>query len=139
ALAGVSGALLMSKAGVNPLLAIAAGTAVGALAGLINGVLVSSARMAPFIATLGMMSVARGLVMIITGAVAVFGLPSAFRLLGQGQMGILPLPILVLAAIAVACHVMLTRTRLGRHCYAIGSNPEAATLSGIRVRTTLTS
>ncbi|MGH3730341.1 MAG: ABC transporter permease [Micromonosporaceae bacterium] len=139
ALAGVSGAILMSRYGVDPLLAILAGTAVGALAGLVNGVLVSAARMAPFIATLGMMSVARGLVMIITGAVAVFGLPDAFRLLGQGQMGVLPLPILVLVVIALACHVMLTRTRLGRYCYAIGSNPEAATLSGIRVRTTLTS
>jgi ribose transport system permease protein len=139
ALSGVAGALLMSRYGVPPLLAIVAGTGVGAVAGVVNGLLVSNAHMAPFIATLGMMSVARGIVFIITGAVAVFGLPDSFRLLGQGQLGLLPLPILVLAVIAVVCHVMLTRTRLGRYCYAIGSNPEAAVLSGIRVRTTLTS
>ncbi|MQA84796.1 MAG: ABC transporter permease [Streptosporangiales bacterium] len=139
ALAGVFGALLMSRLGFDPVLAIVGGTAVGALAGLVNGLLVTWAHMAPFIATLGMMSVARGVVYIATGAVAVFGLPNSFRLLGQGQIGVFPIPILALAAIAVAVHIVLTRTRLGRYSYAIGSNPEAAVLSGIRVRTALTS
>ncbi len=135
ALAGVAGALLMSDVGLPPAVAVLGGVVVGALAGLVNGLLVSLVGLAPFIATLGMMSVARGLVYIVTGAVAVFGLPDSFRLLGQGQMGgWLPIPVLALAVVAIAAHLLLTRTKLGRYSYAIGSNREAARLSGIPVR-----
>lgn len=107
---------------------------VGAGVGLANGLLVTLARLAPFIATLGMMSVARGLTLIVTGATAVFGAPDDFRLLGQGQMGPVPIPVIALIIVAILGHFVLTRTRLGRYSYAIGSNPEAALLSGIPVR-----
>lgn len=138
ALSGVAGVLLMAQLGFGPLLGILGGVAVGAVAGLINGLLVAVVGLPPFIATLGMLSVARGLVLISTGAVSVFGAPEGFRLLGQGVIGSFPIPILVIVVVAVAGHLVLTRTRLGRYAYAMGSNAEAARLSGIPVRRHLT-
>jgi ribose transport system permease protein len=126
ALAGVLGALLVVEYGVPVPLAIVGGAAAGAVAGMVNGVLVTRAGMAPFIATLGMLSVARGLVYIVTG--------SEFKLLGQGRLGALPIPILALVIVALAGHFVLTRTKLGRYAYAMGSNVEAARLSGIPVK-----
>ncbi|MGH2761245.1 MAG: ABC transporter permease [Thermoleophilaceae bacterium] len=139
ALAGVLGVTLMVGSGLPPLLAIAAGVLIGAACGTVNGLLITLTGMAPFIATLGMLSVARGLDLISTNAVAVFGAPESFRLLGQGQVGPIPIPVIVLAVVAVIGHVVLTRTKLGRYSYAIGSNPEAARLSGIPVKGYLTS
>jgi ribose transport system permease protein len=90
--------------------------------------------MAPFIATLGMLSVARGLVYIVTGSVAVSGAPPDFKVLGQGRLGALPVPVLALILVAALGHFILTRTKLGRYAYAIGSNVEAARLSGVPVK-----
>jgi ribose transport system permease protein len=133
ALAGVLGTKLMVQAHVAWPLAVLAGCLVGLVCGLGNGVLVTVVRLAPFIATLGMMSVARGLTYIVTGAVAVYGVPQAFRVLGQGNLGPVPVPVILLAGVAVASHLVLTRTRLGRYAYAVGSNSEAARLAGIPV------
>jgi ribose transport system permease protein len=138
ALAGVMGAKLMSDVGLPVIPAVAGAVLVGALAGLINGTLIAWAGMAPFIATLGMMSVARGSLDISTNAVAVFGLPNSFQLLGQGQLGPVPIPVIAILVVALIGHFVLTRTKLGRYSYAIGSNPEAARLSGIPVRFYLT-
>lgn len=134
ALSGVIGVMLMADFGFNPLLGIVGGILIGAVAGLVNGLLVSVVGLPPFIATLGMLSVARGLVLIATGAVAVFGAPESFRLLGQGVLGPIPIPIVLIVLVAVAGHLVLTRTRLGRYSYVMGSNMEAARLSGVAVR-----
>src|SRR6185437_12164434 len=134
ALAGVLGALLVVEYGVPVPLAIVGGAVTGAIAGMVNGVLVTQAGMAPFIATLGMLSVARGLVYIVTGSVAVSGAPPEFKLLGQGRLGALPIPVLALVIVALAGHFILTRAKLGRYAYAMGSNAEAARLSGIPVK-----
>jgi ribose transport system permease protein len=134
ALSGVVGVSMMTGAGLPVPVAILGGILVGAGAGLVNGFLVSVAGLNPFIATLGMLSAARGLVYIITEAQAVFGAPDSFRLLGQGVIGPVPIPILAVLVVAVVGYVVLSRTRLGRYAYAIGSNPEAARLSGIPIR-----
>ncbi len=140
ALAGVMGALLMSSVGLPMPLAALGGTLVGAACGLTNGLLVSVAGLNPFIATLGMLSVARGIVYIATDAQSVFGLPDSFRLLGQGVVaGGIPIPVVIIIAVAIAGYVVLSRTRLGRYAYAMGSNLEAARLSGIPIRRYLTS
>ncbi len=134
ALAGVLGVQLMVYYGVPWPLAVLLGTLAGGLIGLLNGFLITVAGMAPFIATLGMLSVARGLVYIITNAVSVFGAPNSFKVLGQGTIFSFPVPLIFLIIIAVGGHFLLSRTRLGRYSYAIGSNPEAARLSGIPVK-----
>lgn len=140
ALSGVMGALLMSSYGLPMPLAVLGGTLVGAVCGLTNGVLVSVAGLNPFIATLGMLSVARGVVYIATDAQSVFGLPDSFRLLGQGVVaGGIPIPVIVIVVTAIAGYVVLSRTKLGRYAYAMGSNLEAARLSGIPIRRYLTS
>jgi len=138
ALSGVVGVMLIVNAGLSVPLGIFGSALVGGVCGLVNGLLVSVAGLNPFIATLGMLSVARGLVYIVTDAQAVFGTPDSFRLLGQGVLGPLPIPIITILAVAVAGYVVLSRTRLGRYAYAIGSNPEAARLSGIPTRRYLT-
>ena len=133
ALSGVLGAMLMVNFGLPPLLGVVGGTLVGATAGLVNGFLITAAGLSPFIATLGMLTVARGLVFVVSGGVAVFGAPGSFRLLGQGVVGPIPIPIIALVVVALVGYFVLSRTRLGRYSYAIGSNPEAARLSGIPV------
>lgn len=139
ALSGVMGVQMMVDLGLPVPLAILGGTGVGALCGLVNGLLVSTAGLNPFIATLGMLSVARGLVYIVSDAQAVFGTPNSFRLLGQGVVaGGIPIPIIVILVVALAGFIVLSRTKLGRYSYAIGSNLEAARLSGIPVRRYLT-
>ncbi len=137
ALAGVFGVTLMLR-GVSWPLAVVGGALIGGAVGLVNGLLVTIARLSPFITTLGMMSVARGLVYITTGAVAVYGAPNDFGLLGQGVLGSIPIPLIILVVVAVLAHIILSRTRLGRYTYAIGSNKEAARLSGIPIGRYLT-
>jgi ribose transport system permease protein len=111
--------------------------AAGSVLGVINGVLIHDGRVPPFIATLGMMTAVRGLLMLISGARMVAGLPRPF--LNFAQINILWMPSqffvwLVVIALSV---VMTTVTRFGRNVFALGSNPEAARLSGINIRATL--
>jgi ribose transport system permease protein len=148
ALAGVLAALA-TKAGVPVPLAMVLGVLAGAACGAVNGLLVTRAKLPPFIATLGMMLVARGVALQITGARAVSGLGESFGTLGNGALfrierideqgfpdvtfpGI-PYPVILMVVIAIAAAVLLTRTRLGRHIHAVGSNSEAARLSGVNV------
>jgi len=131
------GTLIISRTNVSWPLGVLGGTLVGGGIGLVNGLLITKARLSPFITTLGMMSVARGLVYLSTGAVAVYSLPDSFALLGEGSIDGIPIPLIVLVVVAVLAYFLLTRTRLGRHTYAIGSNPEAARLSGISIAFTL--
>ena len=137
ALGGMLGTLIISRTNVSWPLGVLGGTLVGGGIGLVNGLLITKARLSPFITTLGMMSVARGLVYLSTGAVAVYSLPDSFALLGEGSIDGIPIPLIVLVVVAVLAYFLLTRTRLGRHTYAIGSNPEAARLSGISIVFTL--
>ncbi|WP_026923858.1 ABC transporter permease [Glycomyces arizonensis] len=138
ALAGVAGAMVVRDLGFSVWEASAVAVAVGAAAGLVNGLLVSFARLPPFIATLGMMSAGRGLVFIVTGAVGVYSLPESFQLLGNGVIAGVPFTIVVTAAVALAVGGLLSQSRFGQHVYAMGSNLEAARRSGIPVRRNLT-
>jgi ribose/xylose/arabinose/galactoside ABC-type transport system permease subunit len=105
----------------------------GVLIGAINGALVVSTRVPSFIVTLGMMGVARGAALVVTKGSTISGLPPEYLVLGQGYAMGVPLPVWIALALALAAHVFLTRTTLGREIYFIGSNEEAALLSGIRV------
>lgn len=134
ALSGVLGAMAIRDLGMSVAMAVVVAIAVGTLAGLLNGLLITVARMNPFIATLGMMSVGRGLVYILSGAAGVYGLPRAFQLLGNGQVYGFPLPVLILLVVALGVAFLLSQTRFGGIVYALGSNREATRRAGIPVR-----
>jgi ribose transport system permease protein len=132
-LAGVSSALLMTTFGAPVWLGVLCGVAVGTIVGLINGLLVTSTKLPPFIATLGTMSVTRGTALVLTGGVAVYNLPDIFEWLGGGRLAAIPVPVYFLVGVALVFSVVLGKTRLGRYAYAIGSNVETARMSGINV------
>lgn len=112
---------------------IMAGVFAGALAGLVNGLLIAKAKVPPFIATLGMLVAARGVALTLSGGLPIAGLPREFLALGAGYWGPFPVPTIIAAAAFVLAHFVLRRTLFGRYVYAIGSNEEAAVLSGINV------
>jgi ribose transport system permease protein len=130
ALSGVGGAIMMTKLGLPPVAAIVGASLLGVAAGTVNGVLVAFARIVPFIATLGMLSVARGSALILADGAAVVGLPNSFRLLGQGVIGVVPVALLALVVVALAGHLVLARIRPDRQPHAPGSDSEPAPLSG---------
>ena len=113
-------------------LAVAAALAFGALSGGIAGVLVARFSVAPFIVTLALMTVWRGVAFVVTEGRPVWDLPQAFGALGGARLLGIPFPTLVMAAVYVTAHVALAKTRFGRHVFAVGGNPEAARLAGIR-------
>lgn len=132
ALAGCITALLMTK-GISVPLSILAGLLCGAFCGFINGIAIVGVRMPPFIATLGMMSIARGLTYVITGGWPITGLPTSFFFLGQGMIGPVPMPVLVMLFCIIIGHIIMSNTAFGRSIYAIGGNEQAAFLSGIKI------
>ncbi len=112
---------------------IVAGLLVGAAAGLFNGITITRFKLPPFVATLGMFSIARGLTMLWTGGFPVTGLGSTFGVIGTGVFLGIPVPVWITAAL-VSFFVLLTRkTRFGRHVYAVGGNERAALLTGLSV------
>lgn len=125
-------AALMLKAGVPSVVALAGSLAIGAALGAVNGALLTKLRLPhPFIPTLGMMNVARGLALVISGGFPISELPSGFRFWGAGTVLGIPAPVLVVIVFCALFHVFLTRTTVGRDIYAIGGNPQAARLSGV--------
>ncbi|MET7358069.1 substrate-binding domain-containing protein [Streptomyces sp. NPDC005562] len=114
-------------------LAVIMAVATGVVCGFVNGVLVSYGKLPPFIATLAMLSVARGLSLVISqGSPIAF--PDSVSHLGDTVGGWLPVPVLVMVAMGLVTAVVLGRTFIGRSMYAIGGNEEAARLSGLRVK-----
>lgn len=132
---GLSGAVTaqLLVAGVPIVPALLGGCLVGTVLGLANGILVTRFRLPPFIATLGMLGIARGIVLVITDASTVQGLPEEFQQIANGS--VLGIPNLLILFVVIAAIVMfvLNRTVFGRYVYAVGSNPEAARLAGVPV------
>jgi ribose transport system permease protein len=132
-------AALMIKAGVPAWLSALAAIAIGMALGSVNGLMLTRLRLPhPFIPTLGMMNVARGLALVISGGFPISGLPEGFRWLGAGRLLYIPAPVLVVVVVCAVLHLFLTRTRVGRDIYAIGGNKQAAVLCGIPVDSRLT-
>jgi len=133
AVAGVVLATLLQWPLPMPL-AIVAALAVGFLFGGMNGVAIAWGRLPPFIATLGMMSVARGCALLFTDGRPISGFEPAFRSLATGRPLGVPASVLIAAVVYVAAQFVLQRTRFGRYVYAMGGNEEATRLSGVNVR-----
>ena len=115
-------------------LALIAGIAVGFLSGTLNGLLITLGRLPPFIATLGMMSVARGAALLFTEGRPISGFSDGVRFLATGKLLGIPMPVIVMLAVYAVAYFLLTRTKLGRYTYAIGGNEEATILSGVNVK-----
>jgi ribose transport system permease protein len=115
-------------------LALAATAATGGLFGIANGILITVLRVPPFIGTLGMMGVARGLALILVNGVPIYGL-ERYKFLGQGKLfDVIPVPTVIALVVFAVCFAVLNYTRFGRFTYATGSNAEAARLSGVNVK-----
>lgn len=110
------------------------GLLVGLTCGIVNGCGVTLLRIPPFVATLGMMSIARGLAEVITGGFQISGLPDAFQWWGQGDILGVPVTVIVAVVIIILTWAILKFTQLGRYIYAVGGNESAAHLSGVPVR-----
>lgn len=130
ALSAVIGADLL-KRGIPVPAAVLAALGVGALAGLVNGIIITRGKIPPFIATLGMLTVARGLTLMYTGGQPFTGFPAAFREIGAGTVGPIPMPIIIAGLVFLVASIMLRRTRYGEYIYLLGDNPVAARLAGI--------
>jgi ribose transport system permease protein len=117
--------------GLPPFVAAVLGLGLGGFLGFVNGWLVSRIRVPPFIATLGMMSFARGLALAYTGGKPVTGLDEGFRFLGTGIVGRIPMPVIIAFLVFLSGYILLAKTRVGTYLYALGENQEAALFSGI--------
>ena len=134
ALTGMVTAQLM-VAGCPPWLAVLlGGVLLGALLGALNGWLVNITELHPFIITLGMMAIYRGLTLIISDARSVFGFPVEFSNVLAGRVLGIPVPVLIAIAVAGFLYFLASYTRLGRNIYALGGNAQAAWFSGIDVK-----
>lgn len=127
-------AALFAHPGEHPLIvalgmAILAGLAIGG----VNGLAVTRGKVAPFIVTLGMMTIARGLALLASDGRPVTGLSDSFNYIGGGSVLGVPIPVLIFGAIILLSSFILNKTRLGRYLYAVGGNEKAAYASGIRV------
>jgi ribose transport system permease protein len=132
AMSGVLGAMAMQH-GLPVPVGILVGILTGLFWGTVNGFLTTRLRIAPFIVTLGTMGIVRGLALIVTNGLPVHGVPPGFSFLGEGKLLGVPFVLWVLVICALATHVILEHTRLGRYAFAIGSNPDAAVYAGVPV------
>jgi len=135
ALAGVltTGAL---KLDVPPILvypiAIGIGLLFGVVSGASAGVFVTKFNITPFIVTLALMTIWRGLAFVVTQGRPIWELPEGFAFLARGRILQIPIPTIIMIVVFAIAHFVLTRTRFGRYVYAVGGNPEAARLAGIK-------
>ncbi len=114
--------------------AIAGGVLAGSFLGCFNGIFITRFKVPPFVATLAMLTIARGLTMLWTGGFPITGFESNMAFIGTGWLLGIPMPVWISAVVVVAAVILTKRTRLGRHIYAVGGNEKAALLSGLNVK-----
>lgn len=127
----IVGGLLMTAAGLPIVPAVLITLVMAAGIGLINGLFVAYVRVPALITTLAMMTVLRGLCYVLCGGMPVWGLPESFKVLGQGYLGPIPVPVLIMVGIFGVGWVFLNWTRRGRYIFGLGGNREAVRLSGV--------
>lgn len=133
ACSAVVGGIVFTSTG-SLVLSLLTTVGVGALLGLTNGLLITKVRVPPFIATLGMMGIARGLALIISSGIPIYGLDENYKFIGQGKLfDVIPVPTLIVLVVYAIGWFVMNHSRFGRFVYAIGSNGEASRLSGINV------
>jgi ribose transport system permease protein len=133
---GISGMLVaaLMLGGCNIYLAILIAIIAGAVIGLLNGLLVTKMGITYFIATLGMMGILRGLIYVYSKGIPLYGLSfPQFQYLGQGYVGVVPVPIIITMLVFCICYYLFNKTKFGRYTVSIGSNEDAAEMVGINV------
>jgi ribose transport system permease protein len=119
----------------NLFFTLAATVLFGGIMGMINGLLITRLRVPPFIATLGLMGVARGFALIFSRGIPIFGLGKGYAWIGQGKLfNVVPVPTVIMIVVFIVIYIVVNFTRFGRFTNAIGSNAEASRLSGINVK-----
>lgn len=140
ALSTVTGAIVFRDAGSPAFVIILVIVSTGILAGLVNGFVYVKGRVPhPFIVTLAMLSIARGLALVLSDGSAIAGMPEVVREAGSGRIGAFPVPALIVAFVAVLLWILTTKLVWGRWIYAVGGDPEAARKVGIPVNKVLIS
>lgn len=140
ALSGIVTASLVH--GPDPMaapLAVSAGLGVGIACGAVNGVVIARLGVPPFVATLGMLSVARGLTYIYSDGMPIAGLSPSFLWLGQGQVLGVPVPVYFFAGTFILLWILLNKTTFGRYIYAVGGSEKSAKTAGIGTRKVIVS
>ena len=116
------------------LVALSMGLVAGSFCGFLNGVLISKGLLPPFIATLGMMSIARGAALLVTQGRPISGFAYSFRQRAFGEVLQIPVPVIIMLVLYISAHFLLSKTRFGRQVYAIGGSEEVSILSGVNVK-----
>ncbi|MEM1483575.1 ABC transporter permease [Oscillospiraceae bacterium PP1C4] len=127
-------AWMMVHAKADPIVACIIALAISTAVGFINGWVIANIKMPPLIVTLSTMTILEGIAYIISGGIPIFGFPKSFSKIGQGYMGIVPIPVIIMIVIMAIGSYILNRTYFGRYFYAVGGNEEASNLSGINVK-----
>jgi len=133
AVAGVSAAMLAHPDSYPLFIPVFAGLFAGLLIGAFNGFIITKSKIAPFIVTLGTMTIGRGLALILSNGRPVSNLSDSFVFIGSGKILGIPVLIIILIIMFIICSVILNKTILGRYIYAVGGNEQAARASGINV------
>jgi ribose transport system permease protein len=115
-------------------IAILAGILVGTLAGAFNGIAIAYTGIPPFIVTLAMLNIARGAAYVYTGGQPIRVMKDSFNVIGAGYLGPIPLPVIYSFIFLIITSIILNKTKLGRHIYAVGGNKEAARFTGIKIK-----
>lgn len=127
-------AWMMVHRGVNPILSCLIALAISTFVGFLNGWIIANINMPALIVTLSSMTILEGVAYIISGGIPIFGFPKSFAIIGQGYIGPVPIPVVIMIVILAIGSFILNKTYFGRYFYAVGSNEEAAKLSGIHVK-----
>lgn len=125
--------IMMTKLNINPCIASILCIILTSAVGFFNGIIISKIKMPPLIVTLSTMIIIEGVAFIISKGIPIFGFPQGFSVLGQGYIGIIPIPVIIMIVILIIGAVILNKTYIGRYFYSIGGNEEASRLSGIDV------
>lgn len=106
---------------------------IGGLLGVVKGLIISTQNLPPFIVTLAMLTIISGLSFVFTGGRPISVNTDAFKMIGRGYIGPIPIPVIIMIIVVIAGHYLLKKTAFGRHVLAVGGNPEAARLCGVKV------
>lgn len=133
ALAGTLSAGFITKNNMPVPVAVFLSVAIGTAMGFINGAIIATTKMPPFIATLAMMQIGRGAAYVYANGQPVRAMVDAYNIIGTGYLFGIPLPVVYTVVFFILCWILLNRTRFGRYVYAVGGNPKAAEFSGINI------